>query len=101
MLYLVSPSEQTGCVDVGMRIVLIIRDFDVVPHAVVYPRHYASGLLTLVAGGKSYLRTVAFKNWTTVMCARLIEITPGPRRSRAADSQCVCLAYFFADCSLS
>lgn len=40
VLYLVSPSEETGRVNVGVRLVLIIRHFDVVPHAVVH--HLAS-----------------------------------------------------------
>lgn len=36
VLYLVSPSEEAGRVNVGVRLVLIVRHFDVVPHAVVH-----------------------------------------------------------------
>lgn len=41
-MYLVPPSEKAGCIDVWMGVVFIVRYFDVIPHAVVYPRHYAS-----------------------------------------------------------
>lgn len=41
-MYLVSPSEQAGCVDVWMGIVFIVRHLNVVPHTVVYPGHGAS-----------------------------------------------------------
>lgn len=39
-LYLVPPAEEAGCVDVGVRLVFIVRHLDVVPHAVVH--HLAS-----------------------------------------------------------
>lgn len=41
-MYLVPPSEQTRCIDVWMGVVFIVWYFDVVPHAVVYPRHDAN-----------------------------------------------------------
>ena len=40
-LYLVPPAEEASGVDVGVRLVFIIRHLDVVPHAVVH--HLASG----------------------------------------------------------
>ena len=41
-LYLVSPSEETGCVDVRVGVIFIVWHLDVVPHAVVDPGHDAS-----------------------------------------------------------
>ena len=38
--YLVPPAKETGRVDVGVRLVLIVRHLDVVPHAIVH--HLAS-----------------------------------------------------------
>ena len=40
-LYLVPPAEEASGVDVGVRLVFIVRHLDVVPHAVVH--HLASG----------------------------------------------------------
>lgn len=34
------PAEETGCIDVGVRLVFIVRHLDVVPHTVVH--HLAS-----------------------------------------------------------
>ena len=40
-LYLMPPAEEASGVDVGVRLVFIVRHLDVVPHAVVH--HLASG----------------------------------------------------------
>ena len=41
-VYLVSPSEEAGCVDVRVGVIFIVRHLNVVPNAVVYPGHYAT-----------------------------------------------------------
>ena len=35
-LYLVPPAEEAGSVDIGVRLVFIVRHLDVIPHAVVH-----------------------------------------------------------------
>lgn len=42
--HLVPPSEEAGGVDVGVSLVLVVRDLDVVPHAVI---HHGAAAATL------------------------------------------------------
>lgn len=40
-MYLMSPPEEAGCVDVGVDVIFIVGHLDVVPHTVVYSGHDA------------------------------------------------------------
>lgn len=70
-----SPSEQAGCVDVWVGIIFIVRDLNVVPHAVIYPWHPANQSPKLTALACFESQTSLTKPITTQLNASTNSLT--------------------------